>query len=167
MGGTPQVIVAISAVHRASQKVLLIHRNKDPYANYFAFPGGKVEFNESIQDAAIREFDEETGYLLDDIELISILHEIYNEEDKQVAKFIVYYYIAELQELFIPENGEEGELEWHTMDLELRIVPSDGKILNLIKKKDLDKVRLFEGILSKRSVIQDPNRLLLEKWDEM
>ena len=42
-------------------KVLLIQRNSDPYAGHWALPGGFVEMDESLEDAARRELQEETG----------------------------------------------------------------------------------------------------------
>ena len=44
-----------------SLKVLLIKRKNEPFKNMWAFPGGFVEVNEDLEDAAIRELYEETG----------------------------------------------------------------------------------------------------------
>jgi 8-oxo-dGTP diphosphatase len=43
------------------EKVILIKRNFDPYKNHWAFPGGIVEYGETVENAAIREAKEETG----------------------------------------------------------------------------------------------------------
>ena len=42
-------------------KVLLIERGHDPFAGHWAFPGGFVEIDERVEDAAKRELEEETG----------------------------------------------------------------------------------------------------------
>jgi len=42
-------------------KVLLIERDRDPYAGYMALPGGFVEPGEPLENAAAREVREETG----------------------------------------------------------------------------------------------------------
>lgn len=41
--------------------LLLIQRKKEPFANFWAFPGGFVEEGESCEEAAARELWEETG----------------------------------------------------------------------------------------------------------
>jgi 8-oxo-dGTP diphosphatase len=41
--------------------VLLIQRGQPPYQGQFALPGGFVEIDESLEEAAYRELEEETG----------------------------------------------------------------------------------------------------------
>ena len=42
-------------------KLLLIRRKNHPYMHNWALPGGFVEMNESLDEAARRELQEETG----------------------------------------------------------------------------------------------------------
>jgi 8-oxo-dGTP diphosphatase len=42
-------------------QVLLIQRAEDPFARYWALPGGFVNMDESLEEAALREMSEETG----------------------------------------------------------------------------------------------------------
>lgn len=55
---TTDVIVL---ANNAKPQVLLIKRGKAPYADCWALPGGFVEMDEELTDAALRELYEETG----------------------------------------------------------------------------------------------------------
>lgn len=48
--------------------VLLIERNHPPFAGCWAIPGGFVDRDESLEDAARRELEEETTLEVDDLE---------------------------------------------------------------------------------------------------
>lgn len=50
--------------------VVLIKRKNYPYKDYWAIPGGFVEYGERVEEAAIREAKEETGL---DVELIKLI----------------------------------------------------------------------------------------------
>ncbi|MCI0488584.1 MAG: NUDIX hydrolase [Blastocatellia bacterium] len=59
----PSVTVDIALFRRASDRVevLLIKRAREPFKGMWAFPGGFVDRDESLEDAAARELKEETG----------------------------------------------------------------------------------------------------------
>jgi len=59
----PMVTVdaAVFAVIGGKAHLLLIKRRHEPYAGQWAVPGGFVEMDEELEDAAARELEEETG----------------------------------------------------------------------------------------------------------
>ncbi|WP_405268423.1 NUDIX domain-containing protein [Methanobrevibacter sp.] len=57
---------------------ILIKRKKDPYKDYWALPGGFVEYGESVENAAIREAKEETNI---DVELKDLVN-VYSNPDR-------------------------------------------------------------------------------------
>ena len=65
----PALTVDVAIVTReANPRVLLIQRKKDPFAGNWAPPGGFVEENERLADAARRELVEETGVSVAELE---------------------------------------------------------------------------------------------------
>jgi 8-oxo-dGTP diphosphatase len=54
-------IPAVIAVVIRDDHALLVRRANPPDAGMWGFPGGKIEFSETVKDAAIRELLEETG----------------------------------------------------------------------------------------------------------
>ncbi len=53
--------IAVDGVLIKNKKVLLIKRKKEPFKGKWALPGGFVEYGERVEDAIIREFEEEVG----------------------------------------------------------------------------------------------------------
>lgn len=56
------VDVVLFTIQRAELKVLLVKRLVEPYAGGYALPGGFVLADETLDQAAMRELQEETGF---------------------------------------------------------------------------------------------------------
>jgi 8-oxo-dGTP diphosphatase len=56
--------VAVGAIVFKEDKILLVKRNKPPGKGGWAIPGGSVNLGETLQQAAEREIQEETGLLI-------------------------------------------------------------------------------------------------------
>ena len=53
--------IVVFTLRNERLSVLLIRRARDPYAGYWALPGGFVEPDETLEQGALRELQEETG----------------------------------------------------------------------------------------------------------
>jgi ADP-ribose pyrophosphatase YjhB (NUDIX family) len=61
MNEARRTLPAVSVAVVRGQTVLLVKRARQPSQGLYAFPGGKVEADETLEDAAKRELLEETG----------------------------------------------------------------------------------------------------------
>ncbi len=98
------------------KKVLLIKRNKKPFAGLYNGVGGKIEDGETVIAATIRECKEETGITITNPKLL--VTSIYpisanSEEEKSLA---VLYDIVEKVPV---EATYEGTFEWKDIDFVL------------------------------------------------
>ena len=60
--------LAVSGAIFRDGKVLLVRRSRSPGNGFYSFPGGRVEFGESLETALHREVDEETGLRVEILE---------------------------------------------------------------------------------------------------
>jgi 8-oxo-dGTP diphosphatase len=58
----PRPAVGVVVVEHG--RLLLVQRSKDPYRGCWAVPGGKVKWGETLEGAAAREVEEETGLVV-------------------------------------------------------------------------------------------------------
>ncbi|RLE50347.1 MAG: NUDIX hydrolase, partial [Candidatus Methanomethylicota archaeon] len=64
---------------------ILIKRSKPPFKDHWALPGGFVEYGETVENAAIREAEEETGLKVKLIKLIGV----YSKPDRDPRGHVV------------------------------------------------------------------------------
>jgi 8-oxo-dGTP diphosphatase len=57
--------LAVSAAIFRDGKVLLVRRARSPGKGFYSFPGGRVEFGETLHTALHREVDEETALTIE------------------------------------------------------------------------------------------------------
>lgn len=55
------ITLTVDAIIPYKDKLLLIKRKNDPFKDHYALPGGIVEYGEKIEDALLREVEEEVG----------------------------------------------------------------------------------------------------------
>lgn len=99
-----------------NDQVLFLHFNKK-WGKVFAPPGGKAQDGESPLECMLREFEEETGLLLQDPKLKG--YSFWDWCHKEYG--IIFIYTATTYKGTL-QNGEEGNLSWipinQTKDIE-------------------------------------------------
>lgn len=68
-----------------AQNFILIKRKNEPYKDYWALPGGFVDYGESVEDAARREALEETSIKVELKELVGV----YSDPDRDPRRHTV------------------------------------------------------------------------------
>lgn len=89
--------VGVGAVILHKEQVLLVKRGKAPFAGKWCIPGGKVEYGETLQQAAEREILEETGIVIKAGEPVYAFDII----DTSNAANSVHYVVIDLEATYI------------------------------------------------------------------
>lgn len=110
-------------------KVLLL---KKPRRGWYVAPGGKMESGESIYEAAVREFKEETNVNPVNPRLKGVYTVVIKEEETVVDEWMLYTFVADGVEGQPFKETREGTLDWHEIN-ELHTLPmAEGDRNNLL-----------------------------------
>lgn len=117
-------------------KILLIKKCGGPYDGKLDLPGGTIEFNESIEDALVREFKEEVGIEILDYKLFDVVSTnikwIYKGEDLETKHIAILYEINKYKK-DIKDNIKITEINDDSMGAEYYDI-------NLLTNKQLSNI---------------------------
>ena len=112
MTGKPQPAVGIVCFR--GEDVLLIRRGTRPLAGDWSIPGGRIEFGERAEAAALRELMEETGVTARLIGLVDVVDAIFTSRTTgAVARHYLLFDYAAIWLSGDPAAGDDaGHAEW-------------------------------------------------------
>lgn len=73
--------ITVTAIPVTQGKVLMTRRGRDPQQGFWCFPGGYVEWEETVEEAALRELDEETKLTATGIGLLGVYSDPHRDLD--------------------------------------------------------------------------------------
>jgi 8-oxo-dGTP diphosphatase len=100
-------------------QVLLLQK---PSRGWWVAPGGKMELGESIKESAEREFREETGLQVENVNLRAVFTIVIVENDEPVNEWMMFTFQAASYKGQMLETSPEGKLAWKNMS-ELATLP--------------------------------------------
>lgn len=120
-------------IYNDNHEFILIKRKNDPFKDYWALPGGFVDYGETTEHAAIREAKEETSI---DVRLEKLFN-VYSDPDRDPRRHTVsVFYLAH-------GNFDDAKADDDAKDIAVfsfddlegkRIAFDHGKILNEVKE---------------------------------
>ncbi|WP_266064068.1 NUDIX hydrolase [Brucella intermedia] len=109
-------IPAVLAVVIRGRSVLLVRRANPPDAGLWGFPGGKIEFGESLAQAAVRELFEETGVQAETGPVITAVDAFDRDADGTVREQYVLVAVFCRWRTGEPIAGDDAlEAAWHDL----------------------------------------------------
>jgi len=87
-------VPAVIAVLVKDDALLLVCRKTPPDAGMWGFPGGKMEFGETMEQAAVRELLEETGIVAEAQGVLTVLDSLHKDEEGNLTHHFVIPAIA-------------------------------------------------------------------------
>ena len=128
--------------------VLLIRRGANPYMGCWAIPGGFVEKNETVEQAAYRELKEETG--IENVTLRQL--QVFSQPDRDKRGWVMssaFMALAESEQLHVVSGDDAADAKWFETELTETGIEElddqeepDGKTVG--KEWEKGKIRLYK-----------------------
>ena len=117
-----------------NHEFILIKRKNDPFKDYWALPGGFVDYGETTKHAAIREAKEETSIDIESVKLFNV----YSDPDRDPRRHTVsVFYLAH-------GNFDDAKADDDAKDIGVFTFDClEGKQLAFDHRKILDEVKEY------------------------
>lgn len=105
-------LVGVGAVIVDHGRVLLVRRGKEPLKGHWTLPGGALELGESLLEGAVREVLEETGLVVEPVELVELLDRIHQVEDRIQFHYVIADYLCRVTGGALQAASDADAVRW-------------------------------------------------------
>jgi 8-oxo-dGTP diphosphatase len=104
--------VGVGAVVLDGERVLLARRGRAPSAGKWSIPGGLVHLGERLEEAAVREVQEETGLHVRLLGLCGVIDRVVRDADVIRYHYVIIDYVAESVGGRLQAGTDAAEVRW-------------------------------------------------------
>ncbi len=105
-------LVGVGAVIVEQGRVLLVRRANPPLKGHWSLPGGLLELGEGLHNAVVREVREETGLLVEPLELIEVLDRIHHEGKRVRYHYVIADYLCRVVGGALQAASDADAVRW-------------------------------------------------------
>ena len=105
-------LLGVGAVIVDHGRVLLVRRGGEPLKGRWSLPGGVLELGESLTEGVVREIREETGLLVEPVELIELLDRIHRDGDRVRFHYVLADYLCRVAGGELAAASDADAVRW-------------------------------------------------------
>ena len=105
-------LAGVGAVVVENGRVLLVRRGHEPLKGRWSLPGGLIELGEGLEEAVRREVQEETGLLVEPVELVEVLDRIHREDGRVRYHYVIADYLCRVTGGKLEAASDADEVRW-------------------------------------------------------
>lgn len=120
-------------------KVLLIQRANEPYKNHWAFPGGFMNIDETVEECAKRELEEETGLKNVAVEQLHTFSEV-NRDSRERIISVAHYALVRLSQ--VKGGDDASSAKWFALNQIPSLAFDHDEMLKMAKNRLKERLHL-------------------------
>lgn len=117
--GYPRLMLTVDAVvfrkNGDKHEVLLIQRKFDPFANKWALPGGFVGMDETVEQAVVRELEEETGLKMTTLQQLFTFSELGRDPRGRTVS-VTFFGITDFHNSSVKGGDDAKDAQWFAIN---------------------------------------------------
>ena len=113
-------LVGVGAVivdHHDDHRVLLIRRGQAPLLGEWSLPGGVLECGETLREAVAREAREETGLIIETLDMLGVYERVIRDEEGRVRyHYVLLDFLCRTVGGDLKAASDAADVRWFTRD---------------------------------------------------
>jgi 8-oxo-dGTP diphosphatase len=105
-------LMCVGAVIVDEGQVLLVRRGNEPMKGHWTLPGGLLELGESLSDGVMREVREESGLIVEVLELIELVDRIHRESERVRYHYVIVDYLCRVAGGQLQAASDADAVRW-------------------------------------------------------
>lgn len=97
-------------------KILLIQRGSEPFKGAYALPGGFVDIQESLEEAAHRELEEETGLIITNLTQVHTFSDPERDPRGRVISTCFAAILTESDQIVLRAGDDAADAGWFSLE---------------------------------------------------
>ncbi len=115
----PRPMLTVDAVvfriNGEKPEVLLIQRKHDPFAGMWALPGGYVDMNETVEEAIVRELEEETGLKTNNLRQLYTFSAIGRDPRGRTVS-VTFFGLTDMNNSTVKGGDDASDAQWFAVE---------------------------------------------------